>query len=307
MLYDRPYMHQPSGSAGKQKSVVTVLLIVTIAVFLVQNVLNVVLPQQNGVNFLMGEWFALSGEHFRELKVWTVLSYSMLHSTHGIFHIVGNMLGLFFLGRILEPLLGKTRFLALYFGGALIGGLVFLIFHYSNMASSVIGASGAILALLSFFCLLRPEQPITLLLFFVVPVTVKPKWVFWGMLGISVFGLLFSELPALQMPNGGQSIVSHTAHLGGMIAGILFFRFVHNGSSSFFQGRKSAPTIEMPAWFKRRNKIEPKVTYQVNRSSRDELQGEVDRILDKINTTGFGSLSEGEKHTLDHAKDILNK
>ncbi|MGC6424046.1 MAG: rhomboid family intramembrane serine protease [Lentimonas sp.] len=306
MLYDRPYMRQASGLARNHKSVVVLLLFTTIGVFVLQNVLNAFLPGYGGRNYFMGEWFALSGEHFKQLKVWTVLSYSMLHSTNGLFHIIGNMLGLFFIGRILEPILGKSRFLALYFGGALVGGLIFLLFHHSG-ANTVVGASGAVLALVAFFCLLRPDQPITLLLFFVLPVAVKPKWVFWGTLGFSIFGLLFTELPAIRDPQNSQSMVSHSAHLGGMLAGVLFFRFVYNGSNNFFGNHGRAPSIEMPAWLKKKKKVEPQITYQVNRSNRDNLQNEVDRILDKINTSGFGSLTEDEKKTLEEAKEILSK
>ncbi len=306
MLYDRPYMRQPVGPAAKNTSVVMTLIIATIAVFVLQNLLNVLFPGYSGRNYFLSDWFALSGQHFKELKVWTVLSYSFLHSTSSLLHIIGNLLGLFFIGRILEPILGKQRFLLLYIGGAFIGGIIYLLFHYNSM-SSVIGASGAVLALVAFFCLLRPEQPITLLLFFVLPVTVKPKWLFWGILGISLFGVLFSELPAVRNPQNNQMIVAHSAHLGGILAGILFFRFVYNGSNSFSQSRRQSPSVELPEWFKRKQKIEPKVTYKVNRSSRDELQNEVDRILDKINNTGFGSLTADEKNTLDQAKDILSK
>ena len=66
-------------------------------------------------------------------------------------------------------------------------------------------------------------------------------------------------------------------------------------------------TVEQPAWFKRRKKNEPHISYKVNRGKRNELQIEVDRILDKINATGFGSLTDSEKQTLDRAKDILSR
>ena len=306
MLYDRPYMQQPRGSAVKNRSIVMTLLITTIAIFVLQNLLNVLMPTAGGRNFFLMDWFALSGQQFKELKVWTLMSYGFLHSTQSLFHLIGNMLGLFFIGRILEPVLGVRRFLILYLGGALIGGLIFLLFHY-NSTSTVIGASGAVLALVTFFCLLHPEQPITLLLFFIIPITVKPKWIFWGSLGLSVFGILFDELPAVRDPQAHQMIVAHSAHLGGIMAGILFFRFAYNGTTSLFQRSSRRPAIEPPEWFKRRQNSAPKIAYKVNRSNRDELQIEVDRILDKINSAGFGSLSNNEKKTLDHAKDILSK
>ena len=259
MLYDRPYMQQPHGPAVNNRSIVTTLLVTTIAIFVLQNLLNVLMPTYGSRNFFLSDWFALNGQQFKELKVWTVLSYAFLHSTSSLFHIIGNMLGLFFIGRILEPILGTRRFLILYLGGALIGGLIFLLFHYSDM-NTVIGASGAVLALMTFFCLLRPEQPITLLLFFIIPITVKPKWVFWGSLGISVFGILFDELPAVRDPQAHQMVVAHSAHLGGILAGILFFRFAYNGTTDLFGRRSPRPAVEPPEWFKRKEKIAPKIT-----------------------------------------------
>ena len=120
---------------------VTQLIAITVAVFVLQQVMNVFFPGIGGRdNRFLSEWFALSGQNFRELKVWTILSYGFLHSTAGFFHIFGNMLGLFFIGRIIEPLIGRERFLGLYLGGALIGGLVYLCFHFSG-SGPVVGAS----------------------------------------------------------------------------------------------------------------------------------------------------------------------
>ncbi|HAQ57427.1 MAG TPA: hypothetical protein DEA16_05650 [Opitutae bacterium] len=301
MLYDRPYMRQAPEPVAKQTNAVTILLIVTIGIFVLQQVLNVSFPGTGGrQNLFLTDWFALSADNFKDLKVWTVFSYAFLHSTTTILHLLGNMLGLFFIGRILEPLLGKQQFLILYFGGAVAGALTYLIFHFDGN-NTVVGASAAVFALLAFFCQRHPEQPITLLLFFVIPLTVKPKWLFWGLLGYSIYALIFTEL-------AGTSHVAHSAHLGGFLVGVLFFRYVYNGNSSFAAARKR-PSIEMPEWFKRRKRSAAQASYQVNRptTSNNDLQKEVDRILDKINASGFGSLNPTEKATLDQAKDILSK
>ena len=306
MLYDRPYMRETPGSSPEptHTSMVTKLLVITIAVFVLQQVLNVFFPSADGRgNSFLWEWFALNGENFRQLKVWTVISYGFLHSTHNLLHVTGNMLGLFFIGRILEPMVGQRQFLLLYLVSMLIGGLVYLAFHIGG-GQYVVGASAAVFGILTLFCLLHPEQPITLLLFFVLPLTVKPKWVFRVSLGASVAGLLFYELPGVP-----GSYVAHSAHLGGIISGILYYRFVHLSSKPFFSRPGGANvSVELPDWVKRqkRQSAAPKINYTVNRSrSREELQQEVDRILDKINATGFGSLSDPEKRTLDRAKDIL--
>lgn len=305
MLYDRPYMREAPGSepARAPTTIVTKLLVITIGVFVLQQVLNVFFPgPMGGENSFLWEWFALSGENFRELKVWTVFSYGFMHSTQSLFHLLGNMLGLYFIGRILEPLIGRQQFLMLYLGATLIGGLTYLVFHIGG-AQPVVGASAAVFGILTLFCLLHPEQPITLLLFFVLPLTMKPKWVLRVSLGLTVGGLLFYELP------GNPPHIAHSAHLGGIVAGVLYYRFVYyRGGVLFRRPRAGKAAVELPEWFKNRKHqaAAKKVSYAVNRSqSRDELQKEVDRILDKINASGFGSLSNHEKQTLDHAKDIL--
>ena len=290
---------------------VTILMVITIFVFVLQQVMNTFFPVTGGrENSFLTDWFALSGHNFRDLKVWTILSYGLLHSNAGFYHIFGNMLGLFFIGRMVEPLTGRERFLGLYVAGSLLGGAVYLLLHFNDPAlgqingelifQSMVGASASLMAILAFFCLLYPERPITLLLFFIIPVRMKPKWIFWGMLAISTGGILFYELP-------NKSYVAHSAHLGGMFAGILYCRYFHNRSISFFGSSSAQTTVEQPAWFKRREKKGQHISYKVNRSKRDDLQIEVDRILDKINTSGFGSLSASEKQTLDRAKDILNR
>ncbi len=301
MLYDRPYMRQAPEPAAKQTSAVTLLLVVTISIFVLQQVLNVCFPDIGGrPNRFFTNWFAFSSENFKELKVWTIVSYAFLHSNTMLMHILGNMLGLFFFGRALEPLLGKQQFLVLYFSGAIVGALTYLLFHF-NGGNTVVGASAAVFAILAFFCLLHPERHITLLLFFIIPVTVKPKWLFWGLLGYSIYALVFTELP-------GKAHVAHSAHLGGFLVGVLYYRYIYNGKLAF-RTMSERPSIEVPEWFKRRKKTAAHTSYQVNRpaSSTQDLQKEVDRILDKINASGFGSLSDKEKATLERAKGILRK
>ena len=301
MLYDRPYMRASSSEPFKERtSAVTILLVATIGIYVIQQVLNASFPGNRGHgNTFLTEWFALSAHNFKSLKVWTVFTYAFLHSSN-IMHIIGNMLGLFYIGRILEPLLGKQAFLLLYFGGTLAGGLAYLIFHPGGFIP-VVGASAAVSAILAFFCLQFPERQITLLLFFIIPLSMRPKWLFWGFLGFTIFSLLLSELP-------GSSNIAHSAHLGGFLVGILFFRY-RNHISSSLTGTFNRPNVELPEWFKRRKSTDSKINYRVNRPSTNSetLQKEVDRILDKINRSGFGSLNETEKAVLERAKELLNR
>ncbi|MDQ1176310.1 membrane associated rhomboid family serine protease [Microbacterium sp. SORGH_AS 421] len=76
------------------------------------------------------------------LEPWRLLTVALVHS--GFFHVGLNMLALWFIGRSLEPLLGRGRFLALYLIGAL-GGSVAVALLAPGV--STVGASGAIFAL----------------------------------------------------------------------------------------------------------------------------------------------------------------
>ena len=100
--------------------------------------------------------------------------------------------------------------------------------------------------------------------------------------------------------------VAHSAHLGGMLAGWLYARYIHHRTGEF----SLRPTIELPAWMRRRKRAKtrslPTFTVNVTPPPQD-LRAEVDRILDKINSEGFGALTEEERRVLDDARDLLNK
>ena len=311
MLYDRPYMRQDSAPVAPKSSIVTRLLIITIGVSVVVQLLAVLFPETRAsVSALISDQLALSGKSFRELKVWTLISYGFFHSPQALSflfipipyaHLVFNMLGLYILGRQIEPVLGAKRFLALYFGGILAGGLLYAVLHFNGYGVAI-GASAAISALFGFFGLINPNARMIII---PIPVPIRMKWLLYGFGAITLFGLS-NELTA-----GGGGI-AHSAHLGGLVFGLAFYRYVYQNNAIPFlnpgtTNARASTTVEPPAWFKRRPKKTEDLNYSVNRSSREQLQAEVDRILDKINSKGFGALSQAEKDTLDRAKDILSK
>lgn len=251
------------------------------------------------------DYGALSGTGIRSGQVWTLLTYALLHG--GIGHLLLNGLGLYFIGRELQSRFGPERFLKLILATALGGALVWLGVNL-NRPGSVIGASGVLMGFLAVFACLHPRRPITLLLFFILPVTVQPLWVVVVLGGVDLFGFIFYELPSNRSLYG----IAHSAHLGGLAAGWLFYQFaVARGSAS------ATAAIEPPSWFRRKDSL-PAPAYKVNLGpppagsarpappARDALRAEVDRILDKINLHGFGSLTAEEKRVLDEARDHLN-
>lgn len=291
MLYDRPYMKQ-DGGGGSPVSTVKWLLIILLGVFVLQNV-----DERLFGTFFLTDWLSFNGFQLIErFLVWTPLTYALLHA--GLFHILGNGLVLFFLGRRVETALGSGRLLSLFLLTVLTGAFTWLLFNFGD-ASPLIGASAGAIGVLTVFCVLYANEPITLLLFFVLPITVKPKYLLMVVLGMDIFGFLFFELT-----NSGSAI-AHSAHLGGYLGGYLYYKYLME-RDTLFNKTPGKVTVEAPGWFKKReSKQRAKTT--VNISDRSELKGEVDRILDKINSKGFGSLSEEEKRILDRAKDILNR
>ena len=306
MLSDRSYMRD---DYPRQTTSVTTWLICTIvAGFLLQNVAWRWLGDAVGLSF--DNLLALSASGIASGKIWTLLTYSLLHSMTSFLHVVFNALFIFYLGRELLPILGSKRFLWLYGGGVVAGALLWLGVNWGANAM-LLGASAGVCALLMVFAAINPNRPITLLLFFILPVTILPKWLVIFVGGFDLFGLLFYEL-------GGRGGIAHSAHLGGFALGWLFFRFVHNGSWSGFNTGETS--MELPGWLKRSKKTAPQPgAYHVNVGSSPkpsssggspqrhvDLRDEVDRILDKINVSGFGALTDEEKRVLDRAKDRMN-
>jgi len=288
MIYDRPYMKSDFGR--RDASVLVWIIGISIAAFVAQNVFFVWFKSP-----VMTEYLALSKPNMADGFIWTLVTYGFLHAN--LFHILFNLLFAFFLGRVLLPMLGPSRFVGLYLGSILVGGLTWLSVSFTHSNGVLLGASAAVYGLLTVYACFFPNRPITFLLFFIVPVTVKPKVLVLIFLSIATFGLLFLEIP-------GHGGVAHSAHLGGMLAGWLYFRYVHNRVG---ERAPTRPNIEVPQWFRRRKSAPKTTSYTVNVAQAGDVRQEVDRILDKINRSGFGSLTDREKKILDEARDTLNR
>lgn len=273
----------------QHKSVVEILIVVLIFCFLVNSIISVF---SSSINNSIFENLYFSTNSISNFLFWTPLTYSFFHD--GPFHLIFNLLGLYFIGRAVEFDIGKTNFIYLLCIGSAIGAFFWLTFNSSGQF--LLGSSSMVMACLSMYCLKQPDNPITLLLFFVLPCKVKPRWILIGVLSIELYGFLFNEISS-------SSDIAHSAHLGGLLAGSLVFyllrqgknfpSFVFDVSKSKFPSKKTWPSTVDNSDFK------------INLSSTSELQKEVDRILDKINESGFGSLTSKEKITLDKAKSLL--
>jgi membrane associated rhomboid family serine protease len=277
---------------------VTWLISAMVAVF----VLQFVFLRWFNLGSSLESGLSLTVDGVKSGKVWTLLTYSFLHSTGNLLHIVGNLVGLYFVGRILEPLLGSRRFVWLFTAAVAAGAALWLATHWQMSGGSAIGASAGVLGLFVVFACFYPNQPMTFLLFFVLPVTLKPKYVAIALLAVELLGFAFYEVMHAASPFG--SGVGFSAHLGGMLAGWIYFRYIHEAG---WRLRKPSSDIELPRWLRKKPKAVAPPPVQIDLTSREDLRAEVDRILDKINSDGFGALTADEKRLLDDARDLLSR
>jgi membrane associated rhomboid family serine protease len=296
MLQDRPYMH--GNYERRRTSVLTWLISAIAAVFVIQSVS----ARVSGLGVGLERLLALTPSGIRAGRVWTLVTYGFLHDTGNLLQVIGYLLAIFFVGREVLPILGSRRFLAFYGCALVTGGLFWTALHWGR-PGVLFGASAAVAALVILFACFYPNREITLLVFF-LPISFKPKHLAFLMLALDLFGLVFYEIIGAAAPFG---TAAYSAHLGGMAAGWVYFRYIHEASWGFGAGRAE---IELPRWLRQRSsaKAEPHApAYSVNIGGPGHLRAEVDRILDKINSDGFHSLSAEEKKVLDNARDLIGR
>jgi len=277
-MYDRNWTFR---FGSRLTRVVRFLLIANILVYLLQ-LISVKIPA-------LSEWFGLLAlspvQVLRHFAFWQPVTYAFLHGS--FFHIFFNLFALWMFGGDVEQALGSGRFLRLYLLSAIGAALCHLVFNASSL-HPVIGASGAIYGVLVAFAVLFPDRVITLLLFFVVPIQMKAKYLAMIFVGISLFSGIEGRL------FGAQDGIAHLAHLGGALTGFLFLHAEPQVNNLIFYWRKKA------AW--RRMAMQNR-----RQAARREKQQEVDHILDRINQVGYNQLSAEEKTRLKKASEYLAK
>ena len=291
MLEDRSYMRaNPHRSPW---SATVILMIAVVVCFALQNIA--------GVYWQAGGWIdshlALSTDGLKQGFVWQLLTFQFLHV--GLFHLIGNLIGLWFFGRFVEDRLGTREVLKVYFlsgiaGGILQAGLGWLVPSHFGVIPTA-GASAGVFGLLTAFALLEPEGII--LAMFVVPI--KAKHFLWIAGGIAAF---FTLVPT-------RDGMAHAAHLGGMLGAIAYLRWdasraVVNWNPLQARRRKRElvqaaarvtrwrPAREAPA---------------ANVPPEEFISREVDPILDKISAHGIHSLTAREREILEAARAKMGK
>jgi membrane associated rhomboid family serine protease len=299
MLSDRPYMR---GDYQRERtSVLTWLISAIIAGFVLQLLLGQ--PWVRDGSSMMSA-LTLSVPALRSGWIWTMLTYSFLHDPHFIPHVALNLFMLYLLGRELLPMLGPKRFLGLYASATLAAAVTWTAVHWRFAGNhELMGATATIDALFIVFACFFPNQELNFLLLFLFPVTLKPKYIAGALVAFDLFSLIFWELPGAALPY--DIAIASSAHLGGMLTGFVYYRFVYD--THWFGPGGRAPEVELPRWLKRAKKPVPALPPPNAPATPEEIRAQVDRILDKINSQGLGALTAEEKRILDEARDVLSR
>lgn len=168
---------------------------------------------------VLEDYFALSLPGIQSGYLWQLLTYQFMHG--GWVHLLLNCWGLFVFGRPVEWAVGKSRFLMVYLLSGIFGGLLQVMAcilwpQYFN--GGTVGASAGLFGIIASFTMLYPEQPLLMLLFFVLPVKMRAITLLGVLLVTTGLGISFPRSFL-----GGN--VAHFAHLGGILTGLAVSRF----------------------------------------------------------------------------------
>ncbi|AMV39499.1 rhomboid family intramembrane serine protease [Planctomyces sp. SH-PL62] len=290
-IYDREYYRGeksgPGWFSGPAPWCKTIILI-NVVIFLAQRAFAI------DPDFIR-EWVAASPEGiFRQGRVWELLTATFLHDSK-IWHILGNMLFLWIVGREMESLYGGRDFLAFYLAAAIVSTFCWTVaqafapgYHY------MIGASGAVAGVLTLYTLYYPRREI---LFFFIPM---PMWVVLA---------IFLVWPLLSDGRGGA--VAYESHLAGAAFAVAFKHFDLRWSR-LTDGRFRRPRLKLvtPPRYEPTRPRTPVVSRgekvgamasSVSVLPEEQLDARLDEVLAKIAREGRDGLNEEERRVLQEA------
>jgi membrane associated rhomboid family serine protease len=222
-------------------------------------------------------------------KPWSIISYAFFHS--GFFHIFFNLIILNFASQLFLTFFNPKQLLGLYILSAIFSGIVFVFsFYLMNIISPLVGASGAIMAILVATTTYQPLMNLRLLIIGNVKL--------WHVTLV----ILIMDLMQIQSENSG----GHIAHLAGAFFGFIFIKALENGNDlskivtnlfdffvNLFDKQPATPFKKVHRNYKKA--IEKPVSKIV---TKDKTQQQIDEILDKISRSGYDCLTKEEKEFL---------
>jgi len=240
-----------------------------------------------------GDLFCLSSNPADLLwKPWSIIGYSFLHA--GFFHLLFNMMMLYFAGRLFLTFFTQKQLFAVYILSAIFAGLIFIggyniIPALTGTWAGMVGASAAIMAILVATAVYSPHYQVRLMLIGSVKL--------WH---VAIVFVVLDLINASVENTGG-----HLAHLAGALFGFIYIKLLQNGTDlstgvsgtinfigNLFKSRKEAPFTKV-----HRNAA-PQNYRNTSVKTKDITQSQIDDILDKISRSGYDSLTKAEKDFL---------
>lgn len=279
---------------NKGNSAIRQILLINIAVFVASLLLNLfgTLLQLN-VSNLFSYFYLPSDLGTLVLRPWTILTNIFFHSLGSIWHIVGNMIMLYFIGRILHDFLDRSKVWAIFLGGGIVGGLFFVVMAnvfplFDDVVDRMVllGASGGVTAIIVATGVHLPFYEIRPFGLF----SIQMRWL----------AAILVVLDLLNMP-ASANFGGLFAHLGGALFGAIYILNI--------QGRIDLPSFEFPSFGRKKMKTvykdesKRKVKNTAGPKKRTPDQEQIDAILDKISQSGYDSLSREEKDILFKASE----
>lgn len=282
---------------GKPNNELIQIILINLVVFVVLVVLDVFLTfagAKGTYNEIISLFTLPSNLGDFAYRPWTIFTYFFMHER--FFHILFNMLFLYWFGKLIVEYLGSQKIVVLYVLGGLAGGLFFMLiynilpyFQDRVSYSVMLGASAGVYAITVGAATLLPNY--TFFLMFLGPVKIKY---------IAIFYVFLSFAQSTGSNAGGE-----LAHLGGAFIGFYYVKQLQKGNDV---GLWVIATLD---WFKGlfKKKSTIKVSYKKPKSSTRKQaivkseQDEIDAILDKISESGYDSLTKDEKQKLFNASN----
>jgi membrane associated rhomboid family serine protease len=261
---------------------IRVIITLNVGVFILQTLLSIFSPVYS--NALIQAFAFFPDWQTALFQPWRAVTYMFLHG--GVFHLVFNMLWLWWLGRHVEESMGPRSFSVIYFGAGLGGALFNVLVAPILGFTPVIGASGAVYGIMVAFAMLYPTMPIMLIL---LP-PIQARYVVAGLIAIDVLLL------------GSSDGTARIVHLAGAGIGYLLMK-AHAGGQDLSQWMLPVEQF----WYrlkgvyqKQKSRPKNKNMYSVSDVEIvDETeQSELDEILEKISEKGYDGLTKEEKKKL---------
>jgi len=273
----------------RKSSTLNKIIYLNIGVFIIISIFeSFAFITQTNIQYYLEKLFLPADTNKLTSRPWSFLTYMFLHNN--IFHLLFNMMWLYFAGNIFLLKLTQKNLLESYILGGICGGLLFIIsYNYiPNLSiykinAKALGSSAGVLAIVIASATSSPNYNIKLPLI--------------GLVKLRTIAIICVLLDIISIPKGNAG--GHIAHLGGALFGYLYVKQLKYNKKTNIISELFSRITQL---FSKKNKLykvhkRPKSDYAFNKE-KYEKEKSIDIILEKISKSGYESLNKYEKDKL---------